>query len=72
MRVQGLPIHTLVRGRFVMRDRKLVEGTRGHGQSVRRVQMMPTPEPRHTDQTMAAVLGGAAPAPAATPAEGRS
>ncbi len=72
MRVQGLPIHTLVRGRFVMRNRKLVEGTRGHGQSVRRVQMMPTPEPRHTDQTMAAVLGGAAPAPAATPAEGRS
>jgi len=28
-KVKGLPVHTLVRGRFVMRDRTLVEGTRG-------------------------------------------
>ena len=40
-KVQGLPIHTLVRGRFVMRDRTLVEGTRGHGRSVHTIQAMP-------------------------------
>src|SRR5712675_2433466 len=38
--VKGLPIHTLVRGRFVMRDRTLVEGTRGHGRSVHTIQRM--------------------------------
>ena len=30
-RVKGLPIHTLVRGRFVMKDRALVAGTQGLG-----------------------------------------
>src|SRR6202023_2320302 len=33
-RVKGLPIHTLVRGRFVMRARQLVADTRGWGRSV--------------------------------------
>ena len=56
MEVKGVPIHTLVRGRFVMRDRNLVVAARGHGQSVRRIQRMPAPRPAHTDQTMAAVL----------------
>lgn len=56
MRTKGLPVHTLVRGRFVMRDRKLVTAARGHGASVRRIQSMPPPQPRNTDQTMAAVL----------------
>ena len=32
--VCGLPLHTLVRGRFVMRDRALVADTRGWGRSV--------------------------------------
>ena len=50
-KVKGLPIHTLVRGRFVMRDRTLVEGTRGHGRSVHTIQQMPAPAPRNTDQT---------------------
>jgi dihydroorotase len=54
--VKGLPIHTLVRGRFVMRDRTLVEGTRGHGRSVHTIQQMPGPSPRNTDQTMEAIL----------------
>lgn len=49
---QGLPIHTLVRGRFVMRDRKLVEEARGHGCSVARVQKMSTPRVAHADQTL--------------------
>ncbi len=53
--VTGLPIHTLVRGRFVMRDRTLVDNARGHGKSVRRIQQMPTPQPRNVDQTLAVV-----------------
>jgi dihydroorotase len=54
--VQGLPIHTLVRGRFVMRDRKLDSGARGFGRSVHAVQRMPKPAPRNTDLTMAAIV----------------
>src|SRR5712671_2853613 len=42
-RVKGLPIHTLVRGRFVMKDRQLVSGTRGWGRSVHAIQNMPPP-----------------------------
>jgi dihydroorotase len=55
-KVKGLPIHTIVRGRFVMRDRRLVEATRGHGRSVHAIQQMPAPSPRNTDQTMEAIL----------------
>lgn len=55
-KVQGLPIHTIVRGRFVMRDRTLVEATRGHGRSVHTIQQMPAAAPRNTDQTMEAIL----------------
>ena len=51
-KVKGVPVHTLVRGRFVMRDRTLIEGTRGHGRSVHAIQTMPAPAPRNTDQTM--------------------
>jgi dihydroorotase len=54
-KVKGVPIHTLVRGRFVMRDRQLMDGTRGHGRSVHTIQQMPAATPRNTDQTMAAV-----------------
>ena len=39
--VRGLPLHTLVRGRFVMRDRALVADTRGWGRSVHAIQRMP-------------------------------
>ena len=53
--MKGLPIHTLVRGRFVMRDRALADGTRGHGRSVHTIQQMPAAMPRNTDQTMSAV-----------------
>lgn len=55
MRVRGVPVHTLVRGRFVMRDRALVAETRGWGRSVARIQRMPPPQPRNLDQTIAAV-----------------
>ncbi|HEY1981096.1 MAG TPA: allantoinase AllB [Xanthobacteraceae bacterium] len=54
-RIKGLPLHTLVRGRFVMKDRKPVDGTRGHGRSVHAIQQMPAPAPRNTDLTMRAV-----------------
>lgn len=59
VRVTGLPVHTLVRGRFVMRDRVLAAGTAGWGRSVRRIQRMPPPVLRHADQTIAAVTRGA-------------
>jgi dihydroorotase len=55
-KVKGVPIHTLVRGRFVMRDRALVTEAKGHGLSVRRIQQMDTPAPQHLDQTTAAIL----------------
>lgn len=54
--VQGYPLHTLVRGRFVMRDGKLVREAMGWGSSVKSIQRMPTPQPRHTDTAISAVL----------------
>ncbi|AMN39100.1 dihydroorotase [Rhodoplanes sp. Z2-YC6860] len=57
-RVTGLPIHTLVRGRFVMKDRTLMPGTRGWGRSVHAIQQMPPASPKNTDNTMAAILQG--------------
>ncbi|WP_428490237.1 allantoinase AllB [Rhodopila sp.] len=59
-RVKGLPIHTLVRGRFVMRNRALVPGTEGWGRSLHTIQAMPPAQPRNTDATMAAITGAAA------------
>ena len=59
--VCGLTIHTLVRGRFAMRDRTLVTGTKGWGRSVHTIQHMPTPQPCHTDETMHAILRGPKP-----------
>ncbi|UUX96138.1 allantoinase AllB [Aquabacterium sp. J223] len=54
--VQGYPLHTLVRGRFVMRDGQLVTEAAGWGRSVKGVQRMPTPQPRHTEHFIGAVL----------------
>ncbi|MCZ8182651.1 MAG: dihydroorotase family protein [Beijerinckiaceae bacterium] len=56
--VTGVPIHTLVRGRFVQRDRRLVEETSGWGRQVTSIQRMPPARPRNTGQTLAAVLRG--------------
>jgi len=55
-RVTGLPIHTLVRGRFVMRDRSLIAETRGWGRSVHAIQQMPPATPNNTDSTMSAIV----------------
>lgn len=54
--VTGVPVHTLVRGRFVQRDRQLVTEARGHGRQVTDIQRMPVPVLKHSDQTLASVL----------------
>jgi dihydroorotase len=51
----ALPIHTIVRGRFVMKDRTLQEVARGTGRSVHAIQQMPPATPRNTNATMAAI-----------------
>jgi dihydroorotase len=51
----ALPIHTIVRGRFVMKDRTLQEDARGTGRSVHAIQQMPPATPRNTDSTMTAI-----------------
>jgi dihydroorotase len=58
--VKGLPVNTLVRGRFVMRDRALIADARGWGRSVHAIQQMPSPVVRNADQTLAAVTAAAA------------
>ncbi len=57
--VKGLPLHTLVRGRFVMKDRRLVEDAQGFGRSVHAIQTMPPPAPRNVDLTMQAIVEAA-------------
>lgn len=50
--ITGLPIHTIVRGRFVMRDRQLIADAAGWGRSVHSIQKMPPAKPRNTELTM--------------------
>jgi dihydroorotase len=57
----GAPVHTLVRGRFVQRDRRLVAGMAGHGRQVTDIQRMPPPAPRNADQSLRAILAGGRP-----------
>ena len=67
-KVQGYPLHTLVRGRFVMRDGRLVAEAAGWGRSVKGVQRMPPARPRHTEHYISAQLQTPAGVPAsATP-----
>lgn len=54
--VKGMPVHTLVRGRFVMRDRTLQSAAKGSGQSVKRVQQMPLAKLVNSDKTLAAEI----------------
>jgi dihydroorotase len=61
--VRGLPVHTLVRGRLVMKDRTLVADTRVWGRSVHPLQHMPAAAPRHVDQTTAAIVAPGATRP---------
>lgn len=59
-KVKGLPMHTLVRGRFVMKDRKLVLATKGWGRSVHAIQAMPAPVVRNAEHTIQAITHGKA------------
>lgn len=54
--VRGLPISTLVRGRFAMRDRVLQPAARGWGRSVHAIQNLPSPQIRNADQTAEVIL----------------
>jgi dihydroorotase len=54
-KASALPIHTIVRGRFVMKDRILQEEARGTGRSVHAIQQMPEPVPQNLDATMLAI-----------------
>jgi dihydroorotase len=56
--VQGSPLHTLVRGRFVMKNGELVAESKGWGKSVKAIQKMPEPVVRNADKTTAAILSG--------------
>jgi dihydroorotase len=56
--VQGYPLHTLVRGRFVMKDGELVADSKGWGRSVKEIQQMPEPVVRNADKTTAAIIAG--------------
>jgi dihydroorotase len=55
-RIKGLPLHTLVRGRFIMKDRVLTDSSRGWGRSVHKIQYMPEPVLRNADLTMQAIV----------------
>lgn len=69
--VVGVPVHTIVRGRFVMRDGALVRDAAGWGASVKSIQAMPTPAPRHLDTTTRAIRVRPPETPAsACPSEG--
>ncbi|KAF1068340.1 dihydroorotase family protein [Variovorax sp.] len=54
--VRGYPLHTLLRGRFVMRDGRLVADAAGWGRSVKGVQRMPVAKPRNTEHYSSAIL----------------
>jgi len=69
--VKGRPVHTLVRGRFVMQDGKLVQETAGWGRSVKAVQRMPQARPRNTEHAISAVLRSPQDAPRADVAKSR-
>jgi allantoinase len=54
--VQGYPVHTLLRGRFVMQHGKLVPDAVGWGRSVKRIQAMPTPRPQNMQHYSSAIV----------------
>ena len=55
-RTIGAPVHTLVRGRFVQRDRTLVHDIAGHGRQVTDIQSMPKAKPKNTEMSLAHLL----------------
>lgn len=57
----GAPIHTLVRGRFVQRNRTLAPDISGHGKQVTDIQSMPEATPKNTDMTLSHLQSTGAP-----------
>lgn len=55
--VKGQVRHTIVRGRFIVRDGALVPDSKGTGRSVHAIQHMPEPRPLNRDKTLDAVTG---------------
>jgi dihydroorotase len=55
-KIKGLPIHTLVRGRFVMKNRTLVTDTRGWGRSVHTIQAMPPAAVRNAELSTQSII----------------
>lgn len=56
----GAPVHTLVRGCFVQRDRMLVPDMAGHGRQVTGIQSMPEAKPKNIDMSLAHLLNAGA------------
>lgn len=68
--VQGCPVHTLLRGRFVMQHGRLAPDAHGWGRSVKPVQAMPAPRPRNMQHYSSAITRAPAGVrPNALPAE---
>lgn len=57
MHIRGMPVHTILRGKFVMKNQTLVDDSFGIGRSVHTIQRMPDPMPRREDQSLRAVTG---------------
>ena len=52
----GAPIHTVVRGRFVQRDRQICKNSKGHGKQVTDIQKMPPARPINSEHAIEHVL----------------
>lgn len=55
-KTKGAAIHTLVRGKFVQKDRKLVTELKGHGTQVTDIQRMPEPSVKNSDRFLSSIL----------------
>lgn len=55
-KTKGAAVHTLVRGHFVQKDRKLVTQQKGHGEQVTAIQQMSAPVLNHEDQFLSSIL----------------
>lgn len=54
--VQGYPVHTLLRGRFVMQHGRLVADAVGWGKTIKQVQAMPAPRPQNMQHYSSAIV----------------
>lgn len=55
-KTKGAAVHTIVRGAFVQKDRKLVKSMKGHGTQVTDIQSMPDPVLNHENQFLSSIL----------------